>query len=543
MDPVDFEYFHWYPEGAPFSIHMQLDAIDGIARDVIEGVKILPRHGLEVGGLLLGRIDAGERPAVWIERFQRIECQHRFGPHFILDDQDRAEMETAAARILENRDVAIVGLYRTHIRPDVQLEPPDLDLIDRYFSDPTDLVLLIKTDDASDLSGQFYGRDSQPIGGTFRFRGHRLGGSVESDVDQDTDRDTDRDQAPGPVETLDTVSGADAAIVEREPEARAEEEPEEPDTQRHWIERPEAEAAAGERARRLVPDFVAPPADPPRRLEPLRSEAPLMEPAPAYARYLEPESPPLGERLKRWGPLVAALLLVGGILWFVLRPASHESATAPPQAIAETGRPLGLSVEPMGTMWQLSWNPNATALQDPRRVQLFVREGEDQKLIDLTQPNLTSGTYQYRPAGNDVTFRLEVTDRTGRVSAESFRLSRTAAAAAAPPPPSALAKAPAGPDTSEARFTPPKAIHKAPPVVAAGIRPRIKGMVPIDVRVQVDTHGRVTSASPITKQRSGLEAYLATCAVKAARLWRFEPARDGDQAVPGTQTIHFVFEK
>src|SRR5205807_216655 len=107
---------------------------------VLEGVKILPRHGLEVGGLLLGRVGGGERPDVWVERYQRIQCQHRFGPQFILDDQDRSGLESAAATILENRDLAIVGVYRSHIRPGLQLEGPDLDLINRYFSDPTDVV-------------------------------------------------------------------------------------------------------------------------------------------------------------------------------------------------------------------------------------------------------------------------------------------------------------------------------------------------------------------------------------------------------------------
>jgi TonB family protein len=68
-------------------------------------------------------------------------------------------------------------------------------------------------------------------------------------------------------------------------------------------------------------------------------------------------------------------------------------------------------------------------------------------------------------------------------------------------------------------------------------------MIPIDVRVQVDAHGKVTAATPVTKQHSGLETYLATCAVKAARLWRFEPAREGGQPAPGSTTIHFVFEK
>jgi len=31
--------------------------------------------------------------------------------------------------------------------------------------------------------------------------------------------------------------------------------------------------------------------------------------------------------------------------------------------------------------------------------------------------------------------------------------------------------------------------------------------------------------------------------VKAARLWRFEPATENGKPVPGSQTIHFVFQR
>jgi TonB family protein len=167
-------------------------------------------------------------------------------------------------------------------------------------------------------------------------------------------------------------------------------------------------------------------------------------------------------------------------------------------------------------------------------VQLFVREkddkGDDQNRIDLSARDLASGSREYRPAGNDVTFRLEVVDRTGRVSAESFRLMR---AVNPVPPPTAPAP----------RATQPKPIYKAPPVVAAGIRSRIKGTIPIDVRVQIDARGRVVSATLVTRQHSGLDRYLAGRAVQAARLWRFEPAREDGKAVAGSQVIHFVFDK
>ena len=167
-----------------------------------------------------------------------------------------------------------------------------------------------------------------------------------------------------------------------------------------------------------------------------------------------------------------------------------------------------------------------------------MREGDDQNRVDLSPGDLASGMYQYHPAGNDVTFRIEVTENSGRVSAESFRLTRAAtpvaAPAAAPPPPPAPAAA--------ARIIEPRAIHRVPPVVPVSIKPRINGTIPIDVRVRIDAEGRVTAAAPVVKQPSGLHAYLAGRAVEAARLWRFEPARENGKPVPGSETIHFVFE-
>jgi hypothetical protein len=247
------------------------------------------------------------------------------------------------------------------------------------------------------------------------------------------------------------------------------------------------------------------------------------------------------EPFKKLLPLVAALLLVGGIVWLLLRPSGHGPSNPAGPGTAQTSqaeRPLGLYVDPAGQNWRVLWNPNATALHDARNVQLFVREKDDQNLIPLSERDRASGSYQYRPTGNDVTFRLEVVDKAGRVSAESFRVMQVpnAPVSAAPAPPPA-------PVTATARITPPKAVYKAPPVIAAGVRPRIKGSIPIDVRVQIDARGHVVSATPVTKQHSGLDEYLASRAVQAARLWRFEPARENGKPVAGAQILHFVFEK
>src|SRR5580698_1252250 len=270
MDPVELEYLEWDPEGSPVSIHMNPGVADGIAHDAIEVL------GLEVGGLLLGRVVSGPRPAVWIERYQRISCGHSSGPRFILNSEEITALEAAAGNILATGELSVVGLYRSHTRPGFRLEEPDFDLIRRYFNDPSDLVLLIKPGSASRIVGQFHAWDKEsgahPVGSEFPFRGH---------IRQD---ETD----------------APAILQISEP---ARELPRE---------------MPREQARRLVPDFIPSPVEPPPSLYGLGQNS-LQEPAG------RPEDLTVdhGSRLKKWLPLLAALVLVGGVLWFLLQPGGH----------------------------------------------------------------------------------------------------------------------------------------------------------------------------------------------------------------------------
>lgn len=528
MELVDVEYLDWEPEGSPVSIHMHRDTIDAISRDVADAWKTLARPVLETGGLLLGRVEAGERPKVWIERYQRVECRHKAGPRFVLDEEDTAGLEKAAADVLSGGETAVVGFYRSHLRDGLQLEPSDYDLVRRYFSDAADLILLIKPENASTMSGQFFvhgtGTGASPVGPAFPFQGHPMVGAAE--------------------------------------------------------ERIHAEATPRERPRRLVPDFAplqnaGSHAEPPAPVGPL-AEQPVSSPERASAERALPEravrEPRFNWRTEteprpKWRtvvPLAGAFLLVGGILYFAVQQVHHQTPAAAPVTATEPGRPIGLSVEPAGSGWQVSWNPNATALAGARSVGLFVRDGDDQTRKELTPQDLALGMYTYPSSGNDLTFRLEVVDASGRVSAESFRYEREvssspspatgpvpARAPAALPPAPVVTPKPARREQSHvapvkpapAKIIEPKVIHRAPPVVAAGIRPRIQSTVTIDVRVQIDVHGRVVSAAPVKKPHQGLEAYLASTALEAARQWRFEPARENGKVVPGSQTIHFVFER
>lgn len=478
IEPPVEDYFEWNPEGSPFSIQMHVDVIDGIARDVTEDFRGAAEGGVEVGGLLLGRVESEDQTCVRIERWQRLPCGHRFGPKFILDREDQAALVAAAEQILKTGDLSVVGLYRSHTRPGLQLEMADFELIAQYFNDPSDIMLLVKPASKIEISARFFKRapegGTEPVGPVFPLRGRAENAAG------------DKESAP---------------IVDLKPDS-----PETP--------------------RRLIPDFV------PSAVEPSRT--PRSEPAFLAA----PSSTGKGER--NWWPLLAAIFLVAGGAWFFLQPKLHLNSGSEPIIAAPADRPLGLYVDPAGQTWRVSWNPNATALRVARTVQLFVREGEDQNRLDLSPGDLASGMYQYHPTGNDVTFRLEVTENSGHVSAESFRLTRAAAPVSAPAAAPQVPKP--SPPAVTTGLTEPRAIHRVPPVVPVSIKPRISGAIPIDVRVHIDTNGHVTSAAPVVKQPSGLHAYLAGRAVEAARLWRFEPARANGKPVPGSETIHFVFE-
>lgn len=525
--------------GPDFSIRMHLDAVDGIARDVIEGVKSLPRRGVEIGGLLLGSSRPGRRTEIVVDRYQRLPCNHRFGPQFSLDESELEGLERAATSLAASDELSVLGFYRSNTRTRFQPEASDLEIAARYFRDAGDLMLLILPVDSRDIRAQFFVReesgDFSPAGDEFSFRGRVLG-PMGTLVEFD----------PVPVEASSRQAAVPPPLAPAAPPVHIPVQPKEVEPRLEVAVPPAPpEPVSIERPRRLVPDFVPVEAQRPLPwpdMPPSRSEE-LTDEATRATRTNE--SPGF---LKRWWPLGGALLLVGGGLAFLfMQPERAGRKEAPPAApaVESTGvvRPLGLYVDPTGDTWRISWNSAASALQGARNVALFVREGDDQNRIDLAPQDLESGTYQYQPktdrgAARDVTFRIEVTDASSHVSAESFRLMRnTQTAAAAAPAPSVQAPPAAeAPAAKPAATAHPRAIRKVPPVVPASIRPRIRGSIPLDVLVKIDARGRVISAAPVRKAHNSLELFLGQRAVAAARQWRFEPTE-------GSEVIHFIFER
>src|SRR5437868_14582941 len=85
----------WTRQGGLFSVSYSLPLFHEIDFVVNEGYRRIPHGGIEVGGLLFGRL---ENNSVRLDAFRSIECEHASGPSFVLSDRDLALLKQQLAK-------------------------------------------------------------------------------------------------------------------------------------------------------------------------------------------------------------------------------------------------------------------------------------------------------------------------------------------------------------------------------------------------------------------------------------------------------------
>jgi hypothetical protein len=218
---------------------------------------------------------------------------------------------------------------------------------------------------------------------------------------------------------------------------------------------------------------------------------------------------------------------------------------------------------------------------------LTITDNESRTEVQLNRAALERGSFAYGRYGNDVLVRFRVGGTYSGALGETFRFVSEGKQEPASASPAAVANAvdaslgeqtplteataatPPQPDTDDSgdaqnaesggqaatpesgkqtqRTTKPpltaaaRAVREFQPFVSEGIRGRIEERIVVPVTVQIDAAGRVVSASP-EGDGDTVYRYLASQAARAAKLWRFEPARSADgTAAASTKTLHFVF--
>ncbi|HEV2445238.1 MAG TPA: energy transducer TonB [Candidatus Sulfopaludibacter sp.] len=212
-------------------------------------------------------------------------------------------------------------------------------------------------------------------------------------------------------------------------------------------------------------------------------------------------------------------------------------------------RELHLDARPHSGRLELSWDGNAPAAVHATRGLLAVTDGGAHRDILLGPAEIHAGLYAYTPVHPDGDFRVILYSSGLGVAGDAVRFET--APAPVVPAEAAVAASTAVTQHGEAdraaeaqppsAAVPPVAVHEVHPAISEGIRSRITGQVVVPVQVEVSARGRVTKAVA-EAQSDDVRRYLAAQAQKAAREWRFTPARDkSGERVASSKTIQFVF--
>ncbi len=163
LAPSNAKSYLWSFPGCPVRIHITFDLIERIRREILA----LAPEGREVGGLLLGgalpqiadvhvsdyfliaRPSAKDAPAETAEASQYLVCS---------DGLARAMASCSATQR------QVVGYFRTHLGPRIQLRPEELDCIRKNFQDPRDVFLVIRPHDGRASAGFFFWQDGSIFG-------------------------------------------------------------------------------------------------------------------------------------------------------------------------------------------------------------------------------------------------------------------------------------------------------------------------------------------------------------------------------------------
>jgi hypothetical protein len=158
------EFFVWQIPEKPVTVDLSLDVISRMNAPIVEAFKSLPRRGLEIGGLLLGRIEPGHPHKVIIEDFEAVDSEHLHGPSYALSPRDIERLQSRLAywRSRTEHGKSVVGYYRANTRPVLCMDDDDLRVAREFFADPAHVFLLVKPAATGDsVAGFFFWENGQ----------------------------------------------------------------------------------------------------------------------------------------------------------------------------------------------------------------------------------------------------------------------------------------------------------------------------------------------------------------------------------------------
>ncbi len=382
--------FLYEPPGKSVSISIEFDVIDRMNFDIMKGYGAVPKRGAEVGGILLGTAEQGDRLVVRIEDFVTVHCEHLRGPSFILSDNDMVRFTQALEQWAPAPDKRIhaVGYFRSNTRNELQLGPEDRSLIEGRFP-ATALCLLVRPyatriGEAAYCWAEGGQIADRPNGELFPFRRKELGGGP-------------RPKRGAPGTGTQAESQYDTGFAGQD------------DNGEHHG------GLAGSAFAGAIVDAVTPTFGGSAGQEP-------DEPAAAEQEDIagaQDKKPAKGNPSWVWIPLSFVFLLLGVVLGFQI----SMSFNKPPAPLKQADPyALGVSVARSGDSLLVKWSLDSPAVQKAQRAVLTIFDGDSRKTVDLGLDDLARGGVLYRNHNQQARFRLEVFHSDSRSVTESAEI-------------------------------------------------------------------------------------------------------------------------
>jgi hypothetical protein len=162
-------FYTWSFPGTPVRIHLYLEAVEGLQRELAKVASSAVSSRTEVAGLLLGSVRHSQ--IVEVRDFVPVLCEQRpdssqalTGADQSMFDECLAEQESGTGSRL-----AVVGYYRAHGSEALCLNDDDFALIHARFRDPSHVFLIIRPAEDGMASAGFFFWDGGQINVDFTF--------------------------------------------------------------------------------------------------------------------------------------------------------------------------------------------------------------------------------------------------------------------------------------------------------------------------------------------------------------------------------------
>jgi proteasome lid subunit RPN8/RPN11 len=365
----------WTAPECPFEIEYDPGVLERIGRKALDSLSSLPRGGLEIGGLLLG---SHRETGVVIRDSISFDCEHAFGPLFILSQRDEERLGAMVAATRAGANSEIVGWYHSHNRSDIFLSAADQGVYGRFFAEPWHVALVVRPNPEGTVkAGFFFWERDKSL--------HAEASYCEFMIDSALAAPTLSPASADPSRVQPVAARAPKAV-----EASADS----PDPEERTTFQPTLSAVE---AADTTP--VADPPDPLSAPDPPDSEA----------------APPQPVCSRRW--IASAILLLGSIAgagFFGTRMWSARERPPDPRpgspAVAALIRLV--TIEENGQL-QILWDPSVPVVQHSTGATLDIQDGGEVRNFSIEPPQLQTGSFTYARQSERVVVTLSISRPDG----------------------------------------------------------------------------------------------------------------------------------